>query len=306
MVSIVVITYKHEKHILQTLESILVQTLPEEWELIIANDASPDNSDKIITNFIGTHPLKNHIRYYCHAQNMGMMPNFRYALSKAKYNYIAICEGDDFWIDNQKIMKQLAFLKQYPTVDFLFTNGTLFDNASQTHSDGYWSQELFQEGIISKDLVFQHGAGSFITSSLVISQKVMQAFVKQQHTMTDVFLLLHASLAGDFGYLNDRTTAYRINAQEAWSSQNDVDFIRFEKELLKVIKDENDFVKSTPGIDKNAFKKLQEGQYIIIIRHAYKLFSNLSAKLRVFRKYSSNLPLKTRIRLLLDAFKNKK
>lgn len=303
MLSIIVITYNHEKYIRKTLESILDQKMDFEWELIIANDASPDNTHKEIETLISDHPKKEHITYYNHEQNLGMMPNFRFALSKASYPYIAICEGDDFWLDPQKLAKQIRFLKDHKTVDFLFTGGYIYDEHLQKTTSKYWSDELYQEGIIDKDLVLKNGAGSFITSTLIVSQQVIQSYIKEQHIMTDVFLMLHAYRFGDFAYLKDCTACYRINSVEAWSSKGRKDFAFLERETTAIIEDELTYARKFGMQDNAAFKAFLASQYYILIDQFYKHHSSIKRRAGRWLQYAQYFDWKTNVRLFIRMFK---
>ena len=105
------VTYNHEKFISEAIEGVLIQQTNFSFELIIANDASTDGSDKIINEFIANHPKGNLIKYFKHEKNVGMMQNFTFALGHCKGKYIALCEGDDYWTDPLKLQKQVDFLE---------------------------------------------------------------------------------------------------------------------------------------------------------------------------------------------------
>lgn len=112
-VSVVTITYNHEDYIMQTLDGVFMQHYPGEIEFIISNDNSADNTDKIIKDYFSTKeiPEKFTIKYTKHEFNKGMMPNFIWALTEASGKYIALCEGDDYWSDPDKLQKQMDFLE---------------------------------------------------------------------------------------------------------------------------------------------------------------------------------------------------
>lgn len=111
MTSICMITYNHEKFIGEAIVGVLMQKTNFEYELIIANDCSPDKTDEIVNEYINTHPKGNRIRYFSHKQNLGMIPNFVFAMQQCQGKYIALCEGDDYWIDPYKLQKQVDFLE---------------------------------------------------------------------------------------------------------------------------------------------------------------------------------------------------
>lgn len=110
LVSVVMITYKHEAFIEDAINGVLMQDSDFEVELIIADDNSPDQTEAIVKTF-KNHKNSNWIKYTKHNTNKGMMPNFIWALGQAKGKYIALCEGDDYWTDPYKLQKQVDFLE---------------------------------------------------------------------------------------------------------------------------------------------------------------------------------------------------
>ena len=111
LVSVVMITYGHEKYIRQAIEGVLMQQGDFDLELVIANDCSPDNTDAVVQDVLSHHSNAHWIRYVRHEKNIGMMPNFIFALQQAKGKYVALCEGDDYWTDPFKLQKQVDFLE---------------------------------------------------------------------------------------------------------------------------------------------------------------------------------------------------
>ncbi len=109
-VSVCMITYAHEKFIEEAINGVLMQECNFEIELIVANDCSLDTTNKIVNNIIETHSRGHWIKYTMHSKNIGMMPNFIWALKQSKGKYIALCEGDDYWTDPLKLQKQVDFL----------------------------------------------------------------------------------------------------------------------------------------------------------------------------------------------------
>jgi len=109
-VSILCSTYNHEKYIGQALDSFLMQKTNFDFEILIHDDASTDNTVNIINKYVNKHP--NIIRTIFQKQNQfskgtrGMMTKF--LLPKAKGKYIALCNGDDFFTDINKL--QIQFL----------------------------------------------------------------------------------------------------------------------------------------------------------------------------------------------------
>ena len=120
-VSICMITYNHENYIVKAINSVLSQETNFNYELIISNDCSNDKTHSIIVNLINNHPKSKFIKYINHKENIGMMKNFISTLKTCKGKYIALCDGDDYWIDNNKIQMQVDYLDNHFDFNIVYT-----------------------------------------------------------------------------------------------------------------------------------------------------------------------------------------
>jgi glycosyltransferase involved in cell wall biosynthesis len=116
LVSVIMTTYKHEPYIKRAIEGVLMQETNFEVELIVANDASPDNTDQIVRQLLENHPKRHWVKYTRHAENKGMKGNGRWTRDQTCGKYLAYCEGDDYWIDPLKLQKQVDFMEANPDV----------------------------------------------------------------------------------------------------------------------------------------------------------------------------------------------
>ena len=114
MVSVCVITYNQEAYIQQCLESILQQETNFEYDVVVGEDCSTDNTASIIKSLS---EFGQNIQLLKNTSNLGVLPNFIRTLKACKGKYIAFCEGDDYWIDEHKLQKQVDFLEQNPVMD---------------------------------------------------------------------------------------------------------------------------------------------------------------------------------------------
>lgn len=115
LVSIIMPSYNTAKYIEKSINSILNQTY-DNWELIIVDDCSTDDSDKIISNFLND----KRIKYFKNSKNSGAAVSRNKALREAKGKWIAFLDSDDLWAE-EKLYKQLKFMidNKY---DFSYTN----------------------------------------------------------------------------------------------------------------------------------------------------------------------------------------
>ena len=111
-VSIVLVSYNHEQYIRDAIESILMQDVDFEYEIVFADDASTDNTTKIIKEY--DKKIKNK-QYLFSKDNHGNTYNTWNALINCKGDYFIVLEGDDYWIWKEKIKTQYQFLKDNPS-----------------------------------------------------------------------------------------------------------------------------------------------------------------------------------------------
>lgn len=130
MISVCMITYNHEKYIRQAVEGVLSQEVEYPFELNIFNDASTDRTGDIIRSIITLHPKGELIRYHVHEKNIGLPANYRWSINNCRGKYVAICEGDDYWIDRNKLQKQVDVLEQNPAYSFSFHQALRVDTVN--------------------------------------------------------------------------------------------------------------------------------------------------------------------------------
>lgn len=108
LVSIFVMVYNHEKYINQAIDSILMQKSNFDFEIVVGEDYSTDNSREILIEYQNKFPGK--FKLLLHNRNIGAHQNQLEVLNNCKGKYVAICEGDDYWTDPLKLQRQVDFL----------------------------------------------------------------------------------------------------------------------------------------------------------------------------------------------------
>jgi glycosyltransferase involved in cell wall biosynthesis len=205
-ISVCMITYGHEKFIEQSINGVLMQECDFDVELIIANDCSPDQTDQIIENILANHPKASCIKYIKHDKNLGMMPNFIYAMQECQGKYIALCEGDDYWTDPLKLQKQVDFLEANPDyvlcfhqVSILKTNGEIVDDFITNVPENYETIETLAR------------LGNYIHTPSVVFRNIIKhfPFEFQLSPIGDYFLYMMLAENGKFKYLEEKMAIYR-------------------------------------------------------------------------------------------------
>ncbi len=120
LVSIIMPSYNTAAFIEQTINSVLMQTY-QNWELIIVDDCSSDNTDEIVEHFL----VDKRIRYLKNDHNFGAAVSRNRALREAKGKWIAFLDSDDLWMP-EKLMRQIQFMEKH-NFHFSYTNYSEID-----------------------------------------------------------------------------------------------------------------------------------------------------------------------------------
>lgn len=123
VVSICCITYNHERYIEDTIEGFLIQETEFPFEILIYDDASTDKATDIIREYQARYPILIKPIYQTENQySKGVRVGPTFNFSRAKGEYIALCEGDDYWVDPHKLQKQKDFLDSNPDYVLCYTD----------------------------------------------------------------------------------------------------------------------------------------------------------------------------------------
>lgn len=233
LLSVRLMTYNHEAFIVEALEGINNQKTDFEFEVVIGDDFSTDNTLSLIKNFEFTNPkirvnLLNRNKgdaYYILRQKHGRIYNFFDILKNCQGNYIALLDGDDYWTDPLKLQRQVDFLDQNKTYGFCFTRfKVLNDNTYELNDDknGYYFKEniefivfdfkLFTDGWYGgvPTLVFR--AANFDTN-LILSYKYFR----------DIYLFAELLKSGKGVCLNFFSSIYRVHDGGLYSSTKELE-----------------------------------------------------------------------------------
>jgi glycosyltransferase involved in cell wall biosynthesis len=213
-VSVVMITYNHERFIEEAVRSVMMQQTNFDYELIIGEDCSTDNTRAIVEDLQRQYPDK--IRLILQPHNVGMVPNFIQAHTAASGQYTALCEGDDYWTDPHKLQKQVDFLEAHP--DYVMT---------------YHDQVRIDEhgNVLAPTMRTDQPAGDVTSAELITWGWLYTATVCFRNVFTDYppeFLRVYNgdtflfSILGQHGaakYMGNSIapTAYRIHPGGVWS-----------------------------------------------------------------------------------------
>ncbi|KZY63321.1 glycosyltransferase [Oleiphilus sp. HI0066] len=206
VVSVCVITYKHSRYIRDCLEGIFNQRTTFEFEVIVGNDSSPDETARILNSYKDS--VKRSYTPINRPSNIGGKRNFVDVVARAKGEYIAICDGDDYWIDPLKLQKQYDALQRHPNVDLCFHPAKVIGN-EKFHS--VRNNLSAVEMIYSLNQVIEGGGAFMPTASLLIRKSSICPFPSwfvDKAPAGDTFIQVLGSIRGGALFLPDVMSAY--------------------------------------------------------------------------------------------------
>ena len=297
-VSICCVTYNHEKYITETLKGFLMQSFDEEWEIVICDDASADGTGHILEEYKKKYP--DRINLIRNTVNIGANANIIQAISFCKGEYIAFCEGDDYWTDPLKLKKQAAILDAEPNCSILWTN-------YQVRKDDVIEKERFnvpfENNLYKIDLnnIFEPYISLTLTT-MVRSSALDPNMIKIVKSLTDNAIYVMA-LSSGYGYhMNEYMGVYRYHPGGAHSLQS-----KFKKSISNYLH-YKDIIRVFPSVKKlERFKKMKEGEFIntylyFFTEKGIRFFnSDTKAFLKVFFSVDT---LRLALRILKKPFKS--
>ena len=222
LVSVIVPTYNQSEYLELTLLNIINQKTNFHYEIIISNDASTDNSDGVIQDIIKSKVNNENIsiKYFNHEKNLGMIKNWMFCIEQCEGKYIAICEGDDYWIDENKLQKQVDFLEQNHDYGLVFTNSkriinnTIYENIINVDPNDSKYKYLLPENVIST-------LTTLFRNDKEIMEEYFHLLNTKDWTIGDYLLWFLFNKKYKIHFLKDYTTVYRITPNTA-SRPNDI------------------------------------------------------------------------------------
>ena len=182
VVSVHMITYNHEPDIRQAIEGVMMQKTDFEFELVIGEDASTDKTREICFEYQKRYPDK--IRVLWWHENLGKVGhpaggNATRTTAHCRGEFIAFCEGDDYWIDPLKLQKQVNAMRQFPSVGYCVTGAKVKCEVPRNHPRvqsyhilKWYDEHTFQfdmggykPGLIKQDAFMENRGVRDLTSS---------------------------------------------------------------------------------------------------------------------------------------------
>lgn len=218
LLSVVCVTYNHEKYIARAIDSFLMQKTSFSFEIVVGEDCSTDKTREICLEYQKKYP--NKIRLIVSDKNVGPAGNFKRTLEAATGEYIAYCEGDDYWTDENKIQKQVGFLEENSDYFITSHNAQVVYEGTDKPSIEWLGRK--REDTISLEDLLSYGSGG-ASCSLVFRSgivKELPAWYWEQKGGDWSLQILCAS-KGKMKYFIEPMGVYRIHEKGSLSVRAD-------------------------------------------------------------------------------------
>jgi glycosyltransferase involved in cell wall biosynthesis len=296
--SVLVMTYNHGKFITQALESVLMQKVDFEYEILISEDCSTDNTREIVLNYKEKYPDK--IRLLLSEKNLHSNEIVSRGIKAARGKYLATLDGDDYWTSPDKLQKQVNFLDNHSECSVCYHNvNVVYEDGKEPHPfhtsnpNHHISSSVPKAVSKLEDIV----PGNFLQAGSVMFRtglfKEFPDWYNSFFPITDWPIHIFNAEHGDLGYIDEILGAYRVHSGGLWSAN--MSFYRKIEDIEKVIYMFNTINKH---LNFRFDKEIKEGINPLYFEAMKLLLSEKKYKeAREYgKKYFSGLPLRRKIR----------
>jgi glycosyltransferase involved in cell wall biosynthesis len=213
-VNVIITTYNHARYVRRAIEGVLAQE-GVSFDLTIVDDVSTDGTGAIIQEFASAHP--DRIQVSCPPVNLFSSAELRRAVNRCEAEFIALMDGDDYWIDPAKLRKQVAVLDEDPSLSMCFHDCVIVDEEGQLVGDSFY----WLEPPRARTAYRYMGDKNYVPGpSPVIRRKAIWPLPSwiDSCEWSDWPLHLIAAEYGPIAYIPEPMAAYRVHPGGQWSA----------------------------------------------------------------------------------------
>jgi glycosyltransferase involved in cell wall biosynthesis len=216
---VVCATFNQKKYIEGALDAFLAQVTSFPFEIVVHDDASTDGTAEIIQAYASQYPdiIKAVFQQENQYSKGGFKPSV-YAARFARGRYIALCEGDDYWLDERKLELQVRALEKNLQADFCFHSAVVHESDS---GEEWVSWQYGEDRVIGLAELLDSRAGAMApTCSYMLRREVFSRLPEwflPRAPIGDFFLECYGSLGGGAIYLDRPMSVYRKDSPGSWS-----------------------------------------------------------------------------------------
>lgn len=256
-VSIFMLTYNQEQFIAQAIEGVLMQQTNFDYQLVIGEDCSTDKTRSICRKYALEYPDKIKLLLALE-KNIGLIANYMRTIKECDGKYIAICDGDDYWIDNLKLQKQVGFLENNPDYSIVYTA------LKRLYSDGTikeYHYHLDKQVVDFDDLVlnnFIHSVSCLLKNQQTINNQ-LPVWISQFPFGDWQTYLWTIKEGGKIHFIDEITAVYRMDIGVSFGyMKKNSSFIQILLAVLENIYKDNNFVNKREIIAQSISNKKKD------------------------------------------------
>lgn len=276
LVSINCMAYNHEEYISDAIEGFLMQKTNFEYEILIGEDCSTDSTRIIIQEYMNKFP--NKIKLITSDNNVGAKRNEKRLQQSSLGKYIALCEGDDYWIDPYKLQKQVDYMEKNSECMMCFHSAEVIQ--SNGKSSGKYIRPFIRNKICSvEEIILGLGSKFTPTASVIYRKELMDTppVWFKETSFSDYPIALIVSYYGYAYYIDEVMSVYRTgvigSATNRITNSKDAKnkLINHNKELIWILEQFNSFSNNKYLKTVNRVIKEREIQILLLEKKIHKI-----------------------------------
>lgn len=241
--TVCIFIYNHENYIERTIKSVLNQKTKYAYKIFVIDDHSTDHTREIIDKVADNNPLNNIVKIY-QEKNQGLNNNVEYIFEKLDTKYVFILGGDDYWVDENKIEKQIDLLENDINVSYVHTGYDKFDENTNSINIGphSWKWDMPQRREKRVIDVFVDRWTSYpCASTCCLRTSIIKEGLKRYRKLLHSYLtgegtIIHVSicmLGEKYAFIPEPTMMYTIRRESLSHFKQPIDFFHFQTNYFK-------------------------------------------------------------------------
>jgi len=244
-VNVGVLAYNHENYIIDCLNSIIKQKGNFNLNIIISEDKSKDGTAGIVEAYINDVEVGENVTFeFLKGEiNLGMVGNLKRLLEACSNSrYTALMDGDDYWVDENKLQTHIEFMESHPQCSISFDDIIFFDEIENKYNFYNIQQQIKGDILTTTDLTSINFIGNI--SCCFYYSKYFDQIPNEFYDMFvgDWMLNIQFSMFGEIGHVKKAMTVYRRNEHGIWNGMNENDK---NKKTIELINAYNKFLNYT-------------------------------------------------------------
>lgn len=255
LVTVICTTYNHENYIRECLDGFIMQQTNFSFKIIVHDDASTDSTAQIVREYDSKYPhLFNNIYQTENQYSKGNNDVGKIVFGLANSKYIAVCEGDDYWVDPNKLQKQVDFLEANFEYGLVVTDFNIRDQRTGRIEESVFKNQPTNFPIYTNFEDFLYAAAYMAPCTWVCRKEFIPPQSKK-HIDGSFAWLLDVFAKGKVGFISDTTSVYRVLEESASHSYSiDKKYLR----AVGILKTQLEYIKDYKLSESLRFRVLQK------------------------------------------------